>query len=1021
MSDSVDFIDPETYASGIPYELLGRLRREAPVHRVDEPPSGSFKGGPGYWLVLRHNDVAHVSRNPADFSSWRGTAFMREQRPTDIAVLRRMMLNMDPPEHTKLRKIVNKAFTPGAIRKSLGASIERHAREVVDSICEQGSVEFLGAVAAEMPLLILAEILGVPAEDRHLLYSWTNALVGIDDPEYGGDPQVFLTAFQQMFEYSRAQTAAKRSNPGDDVWSIVVNAEVDGERLSNSDLDRFFQLLMVAGNETTRNLIAGGVATLSEHPDQFDLVRNDPSLVPSAIEELLRYHPPVIQFRRTATHDLDLAGQRIAENHKVVIHYASANRDETVFDNPDTFDIRRDPNPHISFGDGTHFCLGANLARLEVRALYTELFSRIPDITVIGDVERMRSSFINGIKRMPVTFTPVKSAAAPLTVAVSGNGHAAAAKSVAAAPAPTVPNHGTPMVVLFGSNFGTAEETAQFIAEEGRRRGFDATTADLDNYVKALPTSCIVVIVTATYNGTPPDNAVQFAQWITSTTESQRGVNYAVFGCGNSEWAATFQHFPRTIDARLATLGATRICEHGEGDAHGDFDGQLEGWSATLWPAAAAAMKLDPSAVSLTSRRGGFRIDVVPGSRPSPFVESRGASPMRVASVRCLTRAVDGVEPKPVYHLDLDLPLEVTYNAGDHLGVIPHNSEDLVSRVARRFDLDLDNFIRLRSDDPTSTFLPVDERISLRALLTDYVELQGVASRRDVEVMLEHTEYPWTRNELEGLIADHEAGGARFRDHIVKCRRSVLDLLEQHPACDLPFPVYLEMLSPLAPRYYSIASSSLTEPRQCAVTVGLLSGPARSGIGTYSGVCSTYLSGKQYDQYIYAFVRDTSSTFRLPDDPATPLIMIGSGTGVAPFRGFCQQREGLADANHRLGAALLLVGCRHPQADLLYADELRRYHDRGIVQVAHAYSRVPGTPKVYVQDRVAELGDTVWELLTGGAHVYICGATAMSEGVGAALTALYRDRTGSGADEASAWFRRLSEDDRYHVDVWGTG
>ena len=229
MSDSVDFIDPETYASGIPYELLGRLRREAPVHWVDEPPSGSFKGGPGYWLVLRHNDVAHVSRNPADFSSWRGTAFMREQRPTDIAVLRRMMLNMDPPEHTKLRKIVNKAFTPGAIRKSLGASIERHAREVVDSICEQGSVEFLGAVAAEMPLLILAEILGVPAEDRHLLYSWTNALVGIDDPEYGGDPQVFLTAFQQMFEYSRAQTAAKRSNPGDDVWSIVVNAEVDGE------------------------------------------------------------------------------------------------------------------------------------------------------------------------------------------------------------------------------------------------------------------------------------------------------------------------------------------------------------------------------------------------------------------------------------------------------------------------------------------------------------------------------------------------------------------------------------------------------------------------------------------------------------------------------------------------------------------------------------------------------------------------------------------------------------------------
>ncbi len=231
---------------------------------------------------------------------------------------------------------------------------------------EKGEIDFLSDVAAEMPLRVLADVLGVPGEDRHLLYGWTNSLVGLDDPEYG-DPQEFVQAFGEMFAYARAKTAEKRARPGDDLWSVVVNAEVDGERLSEGDLDRFFQLLVVAGNDTTRNLLANTLRTLSEHPDQFALLRSDLSLLPGAIEEVLRFSPSVIQFRRTVTHDLELGGQRLAENDKVVINYVSANRDEEVFADPDRFDITRDPNPHISFGDGTHFCLGANLARLQVR------------------------------------------------------------------------------------------------------------------------------------------------------------------------------------------------------------------------------------------------------------------------------------------------------------------------------------------------------------------------------------------------------------------------------------------------------------------------------------------------------------------------------------------------------------------------------------------------------------------------------------------------------------------------------
>src|SRR5437762_341945 len=246
---SADILSPELSGNGIPHALLAELRRTSSVVWVDEPASGSFPGGPGFWAVLRHAEVSHVSRTPADFSSWQGTSFLRDPKPSDVAVLRRMMLNMDPPEHTKLRKIVNRAFTPQAIRRQLADSITRHARDVVDLVCELGKIDFLTDVAAEMPLRVLADVLGVPTEDRHLLYKWTNALVGLDDPEYG-DPQAFLAAFVEMFSYARQRTAEKRARPGDDVWSTIVTAEVNGERLSDDDLDRFFQLLVIAGNRS---------------------------------------------------------------------------------------------------------------------------------------------------------------------------------------------------------------------------------------------------------------------------------------------------------------------------------------------------------------------------------------------------------------------------------------------------------------------------------------------------------------------------------------------------------------------------------------------------------------------------------------------------------------------------------------------------------------------------------------------------------------------------------------------------
>ena len=410
----VDLFASATYRDGIPHDAFATLRRDSPVHWVEEgpslQPSTGFgwepRAGTGYWAVTRYADVVEVSRHPEVFSSFLGATQIPDP-PTDIDLMtvRQMMLNMDPPEHGTLRRIVQKAFVPRAIEK-LRESAERNAREIVDALIDEGGGDFVPAVAAEMPLLMLAEILGVPREDRHLLFDWSNRLIGFDDPEYGGDPANFGAAFLEMFSYAAQLGAAKREQPGDDLISVIVNAEVDGERLSDVEFNMFWLLLVIAGNETTRNMLSGGLLALIEHPGQRQRLVADPTLLPGAIEEMLRWYSPVIHFRRTARVDTELAGQRIAAGDKVVVYYPSANRDERVFREPDTFDITRTPNDHVAFGSGPHFCLGASLARMELRVMFAELLTRVPEIELDGPPERMQSSFINGIKHLPVRWSP---------------------------------------------------------------------------------------------------------------------------------------------------------------------------------------------------------------------------------------------------------------------------------------------------------------------------------------------------------------------------------------------------------------------------------------------------------------------------------------------------------------------------------------------------------------------------------------------------------------------------------------
>jgi cytochrome P450 len=291
--------------------------------------------------------------------------------------------------------------------RDLEESIHRTADRIIDSVCERGEADFVTDISAELPLQVIAELLGVPHDDRHNMFDWSNRMVGSEDPEYGLTAEDALMAAMELYGYASELFGKKRIDPHGDLMSALTQVELEGERLSDMELELFFLLLTVAGNETTRNLISGGLHAFFQFPGQWQLLLGERSLIPSAAEEMLRFVTPVMNFRRTATCDLELRGTAVREGDKIVFFHASGNRDEDYFASPDVFDVTRDPNPHIAFGGGgPHFCLGANLARMEIRIMFEHLLDRLPDIHQNGDVQRLQSQFINGVKHLPVAFTP---------------------------------------------------------------------------------------------------------------------------------------------------------------------------------------------------------------------------------------------------------------------------------------------------------------------------------------------------------------------------------------------------------------------------------------------------------------------------------------------------------------------------------------------------------------------------------------------------------------------------------------
>jgi cytochrome P450 len=396
MSDALRVFDPDVFVDGPPYDALARLRRHAPVQRVDLPSL------PPIWLLTRHRDVTTASRDDARFSSRTGNTLIEVPAAADSA----MLPSLDPPRHTQVRGLINQAFTARNIGK-LHERIRAVAARIVDDIIAKGDVDVVPDISAEFSLQVIAEVLGVPTRDRLRIFEWSNAIgsLGIEDPDYAPTPEALGEAGLAMYAYFSELVAARRAaGPRDDILSALLDAEIDGDQLTDGQLNEFLLLLAVAGNETTRNTISHGILALSEHPEQRARLAADPAVAPRATEELLRWATPVLHFRRTVTIDTELGGQRLRSGDWVVLHYLSANRDESVFERAAEFDISRTPGPQVAFGGlGTHYCLGAQLAKLELNVMLSELYRRVPDLTVTGDPIRLRSAFFHGIKSLPAT------------------------------------------------------------------------------------------------------------------------------------------------------------------------------------------------------------------------------------------------------------------------------------------------------------------------------------------------------------------------------------------------------------------------------------------------------------------------------------------------------------------------------------------------------------------------------------------------------------------------------------------
>jgi cytochrome P450 / NADPH-cytochrome P450 reductase len=827
-----------------------------------------------------------------------------------------------------------------------------------------------------------------------------------------------------------------------------------GERLDDRNIRYQIMTFMIAGHETTSSLLTWTLYYLVKHPevlarayDEIDRVLgadleakptyqqlHELTYISQILQESLRLSPPAMRFTRHAYAETVLGGTyRVDPADYVSVLVPALHRDPAVWgDRAEQFDPEHfssqaeqstPPNAFKPFGTGQRACIGRSFALQEATLGLAMILQRFELVDYANYQLQLKQAGAPKPDHFSIKVRP-RTHRATFTPAAEPNGHRPEERAPAATPSVTA--HNTPLLVLYGSNLGTGEDLAHRIGDAGTAHGFAATVAPLDDYTDKLPAQGAVVVVTSSYNGTPPDNAARFCGWLRGSalpSDHLKGVRYTVFGCGDKDWTATYQAIPKFVDAQLEAHGAQRIYPRGEGDAHGDFDGQFQAWYAPLWTALATALGVDTGAAAAV---GGplYTLEFVTAAAANRYATASGAKPLTITVNRELCALHNGHDghdgqegehgnERSVRHIEVALDGGVSYRTGDHLAVLPHNPVPLVERVLARFGVARDAFLRIHRNTPGTTQLPLDQPTPVLGLVARFVELHDVATRGQIKGLADYDANSDEKRQLLGLAED-----PRYSQEVLAKRLSLIDLLEMFPACALPFNVYLEWLRPLRPRYYSISSSPLADANTCAITVAVVDAPARSGQVRYQGTCSSYLQLQPPHNAVYAFARSPQMAFRPPEDPAIPIIMVGPGTGIAPFRGFLQERAALQAKGAKLGKSLLFFGCRTPD-DFLYQDELQAWVAKGVTKVYTAFSRREGQPKTYVQDQIKAHADEVWQLIQEGAVIYVCGdASRMEPDVRKAFSDLYQAKTGASPQEAEAWWTQLEQANRYLADAW---
>jgi cytochrome P450/NADPH-cytochrome P450 reductase len=830
-------------------------------------------------------------------------------------------------------------------------------------------------------------------------------------------------------------------NDGKDLLNLMLSA-VDpesGEGLDDINIRYQVLTFLIAGHETTSGLLTFAQHLLLRHPhvlaqayaevdrvlpgdkrpDYTDIVKLE--VIERILKEAMRLWPTAPAFSVAPFEDAVIGGKwHMRKDRPINVFSPGLHRDPGIWEDPEEFDIDRwlpeaeagrHPHAYKPFGNGERACIGRQFAMVEAKMALAMILQKF----AVSDPHgyRLRIKETLSIKpdefymRIRLRQPHERLSVAPVEAPVEEK------------PVASVSGTGQRFAVLYGSSLGTARDIAEEIAERANLDGFETVVRSMDESFKggAAPEDKVIVVVTATYNGRAPDTALAVEKALDTGAFERAdwsGARFAVLGIGNSQWP-NYQIFPKRIDAAIEATGATRLLPRAEADGQGDFDGAVAGFVRDLWK----ALGSDAAPSEATST---LSLQIVDTAATRAAALPEHAQQLEIVGNEEMILPADGLwdfskePPRPsTRFIRIRLPEGQRYHTGDHIAVYAHNRPDLVERAIERLGLKGSTQLRLDGQGGRFRHLPLGQTVTVRQLLTDFVELSDPLPKRALAVIAAQTRCPNTKRELARLeeVFDAEVAGKRL---------TLLDLLEQHPAAELSLDSLVELSAAISPRFYSIASSPLVSPHVAELIVGTMAAPAWSGLGEHRGFASGYMQGVAPGDQVFGYVRRPNPPFAPPADPGVPMILIGPGTGFAPLRGFIQERAAQKAAGEDVATSLLFFGCRHPDHDWFCRDEIEGWARDGVIEPFLAFSAVESHPWKFVQDALWAEQDRVWAALRAGAQIFLCGdGRFMAPAVRDTLIRIQMQQAGDEHAQGSEWLEELIEDGRFHQDVFGFG